>query len=313
MVRKPVVVVGSLNADLVVRAERFAAPGETLCGESFAVLTGGKGANQAGAAARLGWPTEMVGRMGMDAFGEQVRRDLEATGAGCAEVKEVEGSTGVAVITTVSGGENTIVLAAGANEAVDGEAVEAAWPVIAAAGMVLLQLEVPLETVLAVARRCVTARVPVMLDPAPARELPEELLRAVTWLTPNETEARVLCGNSMEDDAGVERGAEQLMAMGAGNVALKLGQRGVYVMTAETRGLVPAFAVEVVDTTAAGDCFNGAFAVALLRGLEVMEAARYAVAAAGLSTTRAGALPSMPAGAEVEALLGARSGESSGS
>ena len=147
-----------------------------------------------------------------------------------------------------------------------------------------------------------------MLDPAPARELPEELLRAVTWLTPNETEARMLCGIAMEDasEAVLDSAAAKLMAMGARNVAIKLGGRGVYVVTAKARGLVPALAVEVVDTTAAGDCFNGAFAVALLGESEVMEATRFAVAAAALSTTRAGALPSMPRRAEVEALLASR-------
>ncbi len=305
MVRRPVVVVGSLNADLVVRAERFPQPGETMHGESFRVVTGGKGANQAGAAAKLGWPTEMVGRVGSDAFAVQVRRDLEAAGAGCGAVMEVEGSTGVAVITTTASGENTIVLAAGANGAMDSAAVEGAWPVIAGAGMVLLQLEIPLETVMEVARRCAAAGVPVMLDPAPARELPEELLRAVTWLTPNETEARELEGIDLAEagDEGMERAAGRLMAKGARNVALKLGGRGVYVATEERRGLVPAFAVEVCDTTAAGDCFNGAFAVALLEGAEVMEAARFACAAAALSTTRAGALPSMPTRAEVEGSL----------
>ncbi len=304
MVRKPVVVVGSLNADLVVRAERFPTPGETLHGESFSVLTGGKGANQAGAAARLGWPTEMVGRVGTDGFAEQVRREVEATGAGCGAVETAEGSTGVAVITTVAGGENTIVIAAGANGVMDVAAVEAAWPVIRGAGMVLLQLEIPLETVVEVARRCAAAGVPVMLDPAPVRELPEELLRAVTWLTPNETEARMLCGVEMEDDAAMEQGAERLLATGVGNVALKLGGRGVYVATPDKRELVPGFATEVVDTTAAGDCFNGAFAVLLLEGAEVMEAARFACAAAALSTTRAGALPSMPTRDEVQSLLG---------
>ena len=305
MVRRPVVVVGSLNADLVVRAERFPQPGETMHGESFAVVTGGKGANQAGAAARLGWPTEMVGCVGTDGFGAQVRRDLQATGAGWGAVREVEGSTGVAVITTVAGGENTIVIAAGANGAMDIAAMEAAWPLIAGAGMVLLQLEIPLETVMEVARRCEGAGVPVMLDPAPARELPEELLRAVTWLTPNETEARVSCGLAMEDasDAVLDAATGKLMARGVRNVLLKLGRRGAYVATAAGRGLVPAFAVEVEDTTAAGDCFNGAFAVALLEGEPVMAAARFACAAAALSTTRVGALPSMPTRAEVEGLL----------
>ena len=312
MVRRPVVVVGSLNADLVARAERFPTPGETLHGESFTVVTGGKGANQAGAAARLGWPTEMVGCVGSDGFGAQVRRDLEATGAGCEAVRVVEGSTGVAVITTVAGGENTIVLAAGANGAVDAAAIEAVWPVIAGAGMVLLQLEISLETVVAVAGRCAAAGVPVMLDPAPARELPEELLRAVTWLTPNETEAQRLGGFSLEEEAPIERGAERLMRMGARNVAIKLGERGVYVATPDERGLVPAFAVSVKDTTAAGDCFNGALGVALLEGRPVMEAARFACVAAALSTTRAGALPSLPTRAEVEGLLAAQGPEGSG-
>ena len=303
MVRKPVVVVGSLNADLVVRAERFPQPGETLHGESFAVVTGGKGANQAAAAARLGWPTEMVGRVGTDGFGEQVRHDLEAAGAGCGAVTAVEGSTGVAVITTVGGGENTIVIAAGANNAMDVGAIDAAWPVLAGAGMVLLQLEIPFGTVVEAARRCAEAGVPVMLDPAPMQELSEELLRAVTWLTPNETEARMLCGAAMKNETAMERAAETLIRRGVQNVAFKLGGRGVYVATPHVRGLVPGFAVEVVDTTAAGDCFNGAFAVALLQGTEVREAARFAAAAAGLSTTRAGALPSMPGRNEVQSLL----------
>ncbi len=305
MVRKAIVVVGSLNADLVVVAERFPAAGETLAGRSFAVVPGGKGANQAAAAARLGWPTEMVGRVGMDGFAAQMRCDLEATGTGCAAVTAVQGSSGVAVITTVASGENTIVIAAGANGALTVESIDAAWPVIAGAGMVLLQLEIPLETVLEVARRCAAAGVPVMLDPAPARGLPGELLGGVMWLTPNETEARVLCGEDLTDadEAAMERAAGKLRAMGARNVAIKLGGRGVYVATAETRGLVPAFAVDVADTTAAGDCFNGAFAVALLSGTEVMAAARFAVAAAGLSTMCAGALPSMPGMAEVMELL----------
>ena len=197
-----------------------------------------KGANQAGAAARQGWPTEMVGCVGRDGFAAQVRRDLEATGAGCGAVTEVDGSSGVAAITTVAGGENTIVIAAGANEAMDVAAVEAAWPVIASAGMVLLQLEIPLETVMEVARRCAAAGVPVMLDPAPARALSEELLRSVRWLTPNETEAEVLCGVSLRDasEAALDDAASRLMAMGAWGVALKLGGRGVYVATAdETR------------------------------------------------------------------------------
>ena len=305
MVRKPIVVVGSLNADLVMRAERFPQPGETLHGESFAVVTGGKGANQAAAAARLGWPTEMVGRVGRDAFAAQVMRDLRATGAGCGAVTEVEGSTGVAVITTATGGENTIVLAAGANAAMTREAIEAAWPVIAGAGMVLLQLEIPMDAVAEVVRRCAEARVPVMLDPAPAGELPEDVLRGVTWLTPNETEARALCGEELAgaDMVAMERVAAKLTGRGTRNVAIKLGGRGVYVMTPGGQGLVPAFAVDVQDTTAAGDCFNGAFAVALLSGSEVMEAARFAGAAASLSTTRAGALPSMPSMAEVREFL----------
>ena len=297
--------VGSLNVDMVVQARRFPAPGETMHGESFAVVTGGKGANQAAAAARLGWPTEMVGRVGTDAFATQVRRDLQAAGAGCGAVMEVEGGTGVAVITTVAGGENTIVLAAGANAAMTREVIEVVWPLLAGAGMVLLQLEIPMEAVTEVVRRCAEAAVPVMLDPAPARELPRELLRGVTWLTPNETEARVLCDEDLAnaDEIAMERTARKLMAMGAQNVAMKLGRRGVYVVTPEVQGLVPAFAVGVRDSTAAGDCFNGAFAVALLSGSEVMEAARFAAAAAALSTTRAGALPSMPRMEEVRELL----------
>lgn len=297
----PIIIIGSLNLDIVVQVDRLPSPGETVHGRSITNVPGGKGANQAVAAARLGAPVVMIGRIGEDSAGELLRRALRDAGVDDAAVHTAEGPTGTALIHTDKAGQNSITVVAGANAHLRAADLDAEKERIAAASFVLAQLEIPLETVAHLAKLCKGADVPLMLDPAPAQPLPSTLLRSVAWLTPNESEAAVLCGaNHLQD----EEAAACLFGMGAANVALKQGQRGVYV--AGTSGAAfrsQGFVVDAVDTTAAGDCFNAAFAVALRRGDAVTDAARFANAAAALSATRHGAQPSLPLLAEVEAML----------
>ena len=303
--RKLVVVVGSVNIDLAVTAERFAAPGETMTGRSFQMVSGGKGANQAATAARMGARTQLFARVGSDSFAPRLLKDLEAAGIDITHVESVPGSTGVAVITAIDGGQNSIVVVPGANGTMQPEDINRWWPAIRRAGIVAAQLEIPIETVVRLAARCREASIPFMLDPAPAQTLPPELLREVTWLTPNETETCALTGADITETGEPElrAAAESLVAKGADGVVLKLGTRGAYVLhRGEARWIKP-FAADAVDTTAAGDAFNGAFAASLLELGEPFAAARVAAAAAALSTTRAGAMPSMPSRSQVEALL----------
>ena len=299
---KPIVVVGSINLDLVARAQRIPAVGETLIGTGFETNPGGKGANQAVAAARLGHPTHIIGRLGADAFGAQLRAHLESFGVKTAAVAETEGPSGVAIIVVSEKGENSIVVAPGANAQVTPQDIRNNLPLIQSAGIVLAQLEIPLETVEFLAEICEKEGVPLMLDPAPARDLPQSLIERVTWFTPNETEAAFYAHsqNSAPDVI-----AETLLAKGIRNVILKRGADGVYLVSSSgLRQSVPAFAVQAVDTTAAGDAFNGGFAVALMRGKSPEDSARFASAVAAISVTRPGAQASMPLLAEVEAFLG---------
>ena len=301
-----IVVVGSLNLDLVVQVERLPSSGETVHGDSIERIPGGKGANQAIAAARLGAPVAMIGRVGTDAAGETLRSALRESGIDDHAVLTSAGATtGTALIHTDRTGQNSITVIAGANALLTPADLDVHVNLIASASMVLAQLETPMETVERLGELCHANGVPLMLDPAPAQPLSESLVRAVTWLTPTESEAAALCGATpMDDDETLVR----LRGSGARNVVLKQGQRGVLIAT-ESGKLFrsAAFAVEAVDTTAAGDCFNAAFAVALHRGQSAEEAARFANASAALSTTRHGAQPSLPTLSDVEALLAFRS------
>lgn len=303
--QKLIVVVGSINIDLVANADRIPVAGETLTGSDFQIHHGGKGANQAVAAARLGYPVHMIGRVGDDAFGEQLRSGLREAGVDTSAVAISKGSSGVAVILVAASGENSIVVIPGTNAHVLPADLDANIESIRSAGIVLAQLEIPLETVLHLAHLCEREGVPLMLDPAPARDLPAELLSRVTWFTPNETEAATYTHTQLGAENAVT--AQALIEKGIAGIVLKLGARGAYLAThdGQAHSIAP-FPVKAVDTTAAGDCFNGAFAVALLSGSTPQQSARFASAAAAISVTRPGAQPSMPALAEVRAMLDAQ-------
>ena len=303
---KRIVVVGSINLDLVAATQRIPIAGETVAGLSFRTFPGGKGANQAVAAARLGGAVSMVGKLGEDAFGVQLRESLEESNVSAETVEVVPGSSGVALITTDPKGQNAITVVAGANAHLSPADLDANLSLIRSAGVLLSQLEIPLETVEHLGAIAVTARIPLVLDPAPARPLPPSLLRCVDWLTPNETETCVLTGRRPGELSKelMEDAATALLDRGSRNVILKLGDRGCYVALSDgTRQLLPAYAVKAVDATAAGDAFNGAFAVALMNGLEPLESASWASAVAAISVTRPGAQASMPTALEVARFL----------
>ncbi|MFO0798522.1 MAG: ribokinase [Gemmataceae bacterium] len=303
-----VVVVGSVNVDLVVRAGRLPRPGETVGGGTFLKAHGGKGANQAVAAARLGAAVELVARVGADPFGDEALAHFRAEGLRTDHVtRDPAHATGVAVITVDAAGENAIAVAPGANAALTPADVDRAAHGIRNAGVLVTQLETPLETVRHAVRLAAEAGVPVVLNPAPApdRPLPADLLRAVAVLTPNETEAAALSGVPVVDEASARRAAVALRESGVRAVVVTLGERGVLIADASGVESVPAARVRAVDTTAAGDAFTGALARFLAAGLDVRAAARRAGAAAALSVTRVGAQPSLPTAAELSAFEGA--------
>ncbi|HXM62321.1 MAG TPA: ribokinase [Terriglobales bacterium] len=308
--KKPIVVVGSINLDFVVGADRIPQVGETIIGKTFNTFHGGKGANQALAAAKLGYPVSMVGNVGSDAFGTQLRAGLENAGVDTTYVNTVEGASGVALITNGRRGENNIVVVPGANGQLTPKLLEKAATILERAGFLLAQLEIPLETVDYLVQFAERHDIPLMLDPAPARELATALLRRLTWITPNETETQELLKTKFENnDQGSYAAAERLLACGVKNVLLKLGARGCLIAQGTlAKERVPAFSVNPVDTTAAGDAFNAGFAVGLLRGFTVARSAVFASAVAAISVTRPGAQSSMPTFAEVQTFLNKRLG-----
>lgn len=301
-----IVVVGSANTDMILSCETLPRAGETVLGGRFMTAAGGKGANQAVAAARLGAAVSFVACLGRDALGEQALANYQAEGIDCRYITRADDlPSGVALIMVDATGENMIGVASGANSALTPAAVEAAEAAIRAADVVMVQLEIPLETVAAALRLTRMHGVRAILNPAPARELPDELLHKVT-LTPNEGEAALLTGMAVNSPADAEQAALRLLGRGAGQVVMTLGSRGALLADSTQRRLVPAFAVQAVDTTAAGDAFNGGLAVALARGDDAFAATRYACAVAALAATRRGAQPSLPNSAEVAALLAAQ-------
>jgi ribokinase len=297
-----VAVVGSANMDLVVRSARFPRAGETILGHGFETIPGGKGANQAVAARRLGAAVDLIGRVGADPFGRTLRRNLSREGIGTERLlPDPTQPTGVAVITVDDHGENTIIVVAGANARLTPADIAAAETLIEGADLLLMQLEIPLDAVEAAAQVAGVHGVPVILNAAPARPLPAALLARVNYLVINEVEAGELAG----DPAGSpEQAARALLERGARAVVVTLGAAGALLIArAGVCVAAPAFPVVAVDTTAAGDAFVGAFAVALASGLAPDQAVRWGNAAGALAVTRAGAQPSLPTGEEVEAFL----------
>ena len=303
-----ILVVGSSNTDMIIKLDRIPKPGETILGGEFVTAAGGKGANQAVGAARAGGAVTFIARVGRDMFGDQAVAGFVQDRINVNYVfRDKTAPSGVALIFVAKDGENSIAVASGANGQLTPADVKKARPAFARARVLVMQLETPLDTVQAAADLAVKAGVRVILNPAPARPLPDKLLRCVSILTPNETEAELLTGIRVETDASAARAADQLMGRGVQTVILTLGARGAFVATAERKQLVAGFKVKPVDTTAAGDVFNGALAVGLAEGRPLVEAVRFANAAGALSVTKLGAQPSAPRRAEIEQLLNRRS------
>lgn len=304
-----VVVVGSLNMDFVVRTKHLPAPGETVLGHGFQMVPGGKGANQAVAAGKLGAESvvvKMIGRVGQDLFADHLKASLSSAGV---DVSAVHASrtqpTGVALISVDACGQNQIVVASGANMDLAPDAIGAMRGVFHGSSIALFQLETPIPTVAAALKMARAEGLRTILDPAPAQALPPEMIRNVDILTPNEAEALMLLGRDPGDiqiqDAPDIAG--ELAKLGAPMIVLKLGRWGCYFHGAGEEGHVPGFAVETLDSTAAGDTFNAGLAIALAEGASMQHALRFANAAAAISVTRAGAQASAPARAEVDRFL----------
>jgi len=300
-----IVVVGSSNTDMIVKVPHIPRPGETILGGAFSIAAGGKGANQAVAAARAGGQVAFVARVGDDLFGRQAILGFKKDAINVRHVvKDHKAPSGVALIFVAADGENSIAVASGANDNLSPQDVRAARAVLEAAEIIIMQLETPLETVRAVAGMAFGKKVTFILNPAPARPLDDDLLKKITIITPNETEAALLTGIKIKDDAGAERAAKALAAKGVKIVIITLGAKGAYVCSEKFKGVVPGFKVKAVDSTAAGDVFNGALAVALAEGKPLDQAVRFANAAAALSVIKMGAQPSAPRRAEIDKMLG---------
>lgn len=302
-----IIVVGSLNTDLVVRTPRFPKPGETISGEDLQIIPGGKGANQAVAAARQGRSVAMVGRVGDDSFGPELINNLRQNHVETSHVRiDTESATGTAVIVVAADGQNNIILSPGANGRVSPEDV--ADVPFSDFRLLLLQLEIPVGTVLAACRRAKENGLLVLLNPAPAQALPEELLSLPDFIVPNESELSLLSGMAVTDDASARNAARSLLERGIQNVVVTLGARGALIVNRESARHIPAFIVDVVDTTAAGDAFIGGFASALLQNRPLEEAVRYGSACGALAATKFGAQPSLPTRAEVERFMSTQGG-----
>jgi len=301
---KSIVVVGSSNTDMIIQLDRIPHPGETILGGAFSSAAGGKGANQAVGAARAGGNVTFVARVGKDMFGDQALAGFRRDGINVSRVfRDVAAPSGVALIFVAKDGKNSIAVAGGANAKLSPADVKKAAKAIRSATVLVAQLETPLATVQAAAGIAVKNGVRVILNPAPARPLPDSLLQLVSILTPNEIEAELLTGIKVTDEAAAAKVAEKLRSRGVQTVILTLGSRGAFLASADGQQFVPGFKVKAVDTTAAGDIFNGALAVALAEGKTLPEAVLFANAAAALSVTRLGAQPSAPTRADIERFL----------
>ena len=302
--KPPVLVIGSSNTDLIIKVARIPKPGETILGGEFARAAGGKGANQAVSAARAGGAVTFIARVGCDANGEQAMAGFAAEGIDVKRViRDAKFPSGVALILVDQDGENSIAVASGANDRLNPADVRRAKRALRRARILLLQLETPLPTVAAAIELAAACGVQVVLNPAPARPLPAQLLKCVYLLTPNQSEAELLTGVTVDDEVAAAKAADQLLARGVKNVIITMGLHGAFVAGKDLRQMIPGFKVKAVDATGAGDVFNGTLAVALAQGQSLLEAARFACASAAISVTRFGAQPSAPWRKEIQAML----------
>ncbi|MGO4745878.1 ribokinase [Serratia quinivorans] len=298
------VVLGSINADHILNIEQFPRPGETVIGKQYKVAFGGKGANQAVAAGRSGADIAFIACVGADDIGERVRQQLASDRIDTQPIEAIaDSTTGVALIFVNADGENVIGIDAGANAAVTPDYLARYQQKVIDADALLMQLESPLETVIAASQLAKQHQTQVILNPAPARELPDALLAMIDMITPNETEAQRLTGIAVNDDNDAARASQVLHDKGIATVIITLGSRGVWLSENGNGKLVPGFRVKAVDTIAAGDTFNGALVTALLEGKTMADAVRFAHAAAAIAVTRPGAQPSVPWREEIDAFL----------
>ncbi len=300
---KKICVLGSINIDLVAQTPSFPEPGQTILGEQFHTFPGGKGANQAVAAGRLGADVTFLGKVGSDAFGDMALSALRDANVDTSFIQKEETSTGVAVITVNRQAENTIVYVPGANGLVDVLYVNRSKRAIDEADILMIQLEVPLETVEWAAAYAAERGKMVILDPAPAAQLPQRLIKCSNIITPNETELQIISGRNVRSEAEAMQAAGVLLEQGAGMVVHKCGGRGAYLISPEEAELVPGFKVTAVDTTAAGDSFNAGLAVSLANGNSIRESIRFANAVGAISVTKMGAQSAMPTLEEVSQLI----------
>lgn len=299
--RTPIIVIGSINTDMVANALTLPSAGETVMGSDFFVSAGGKGGNQAVAAARLGANVTMVGNLGTDALGDQAIERLKKENINCKQVtRDSEHASGVALISVNRLGENQIVVVPGANETLSTKHVENAFSNITKGSIILLQLEIPLASVARAIELGNEKNCRIILDPAPAQALSASLLGNVFLLTPNETEAEILSGIKVTGEDSAKEAAAVLLALGVDNLAITLGSGGVLVASKNEQRLIPAIEVEAIDTTAAGDCFNGSLASELAKGNELSQSIEFACRVASISVTRVGAQDAMPFSHEVK-------------
>ena len=296
----PIYVIGSSNTDMVVKADKIPSPGETILGGTFFMNAGGKGANQAVAAAKLGGRVTLIANVGNDLFGQQAIVHFRNEGINTQFVTiDPRLASGVALINVDKHGENSIMVAPGSNSNLTFDLVEKGLNDATSSSIILIQMEIPLTTVVKAIHHSIRHGHRVILNPAPAQKIKRELLKDLFLISPNELEAQQLTGIKVTSQRTVVQAAEKLIRMGASNVIITLGAKGAYIHTPEIKQLIPAPKVKALDTTGAGDCFNGALAAGLSKGLSMIKAVTFAVKAASISVTRKGAQASMPFGSEL--------------